>query len=55
MRDPSAQSRPGNVCQLQKFIHRFNYVEAKAKEKGQDLKDLTLEQMDAWWEEAKNL
>ena len=39
----------------QKFIHRFNYVEAKAKEKGQDLKDLTLEQMDAWWNEAKTL
>ena len=38
----------------QKFIKRFNYVEAKAKEKGQDLKDLTLEQMDAWWEEAKH-
>ncbi|MBQ6965681.1 MAG: nucleoside triphosphate pyrophosphohydrolase [Bacteroidaceae bacterium] len=37
----------------QKFIRRFNYVEAKAKEKGQDLKDLTLEQMDVWWEEAK--
>ncbi len=39
----------------QKFIHRFNYVEAKAKEKGLDLKDLTLEQMDAWWNEAKTL
>lgn len=39
----------------QKFIKRFNYVEAKAKEKGQDLKDLTLEQMDAWWNEAKHL
>ena len=26
----------------------------EAKEKGQDLKDLTLEQMDAWWEEAKH-
>ena len=39
----------------QKFIRRFNYVEAKAKEKGQDLKDLTLEQMDAWWNEAKKL
>ena len=37
----------------QKFIKRFNYVEAKAKEQGQDLKDLTLEQMDAWWNEAK--
>ncbi len=39
----------------QKFIKRFNYVEAKAKEKGQDLKDLTLEQMDTWWNEAKAL
>lgn len=39
----------------QKFIKRFNYVEAKAKEKGQDLKDLTLEQMDVWWNEAKEL
>ena len=37
----------------QKFIKRFNYVEAKAKEQGQDLKDLTLDQMDAWWNEAK--
>lgn len=37
----------------QKFIHRFNYVEAKAKEKGQDLKDLTLEEMDMYWNEAK--
>lgn len=37
----------------QKFIHRFNYVEAKAKEKGKDLKDLTLEEMDMYWNEAK--
>ncbi|MDO4738881.1 MAG: nucleoside triphosphate pyrophosphohydrolase [Bacteroidales bacterium] len=37
----------------QKFIHRFNYVEAKANEKGQDLKDLTLEEMDMYWNEAK--
>lgn len=39
----------------QKFIKRFNYVEAKAKEKGQALKDLTLEEMDWYWEEAKRL
>ena len=46
---------PDNALELtnQKFIHRFNYVEAKAKEKGLDLKDLTLEQMDVWWNEAK--
>lgn len=39
----------------QKFIHRFNYVEAKAKEQGTPLKDLTLAQMDQWWEEAKHI
>ncbi|MBQ0046074.1 MAG: nucleoside triphosphate pyrophosphohydrolase [Prevotellaceae bacterium] len=37
----------------QKFIHRFNYVEAKAKEKDQALKDLTLKEMDQFWNEAK--
>ena len=39
----------------QKFIQRFNYVEAKAKEKGQALKDLALEEMDRYWNEAKAL
>ena len=39
----------------QKFIRRFNYVEAKAKEKGQALKDLTLAEMDALWNEAKTV
>lgn len=38
----------------QKFIGRFNYVEAKAKEMGVALKDLTLEQMDKFWDEAKH-
>ncbi len=37
----------------QKFISRFNYVEAKAKEQGRALKDLTLAEMDALWNEAK--
>lgn len=36
-----------------KFIKRFNYVEAKAKEQGKELKDMTLAEMDALWEEAK--
>ena len=36
-----------------KFIRRFNYVEAKAKEQGKDLKDMTLGEMDALWNEAK--
>ena len=48
---------PDNALELtnQKFIKRFNYVEAKAKEKGLDLKDLTMAQMDTWWNEAKRL
>ena len=36
-----------------KFIKRFNYLEAKAKEAGKSLKDMTLAEMDAIWEEAK--
>lgn len=39
----------------QKFIRRFNYLEQKVKESGKDFKDLTLEQMDAYWNEAKAL
>ncbi|MBP5478753.1 MAG: nucleoside triphosphate pyrophosphohydrolase [Bacteroidaceae bacterium] len=37
----------------QKFIHRFNYVEAKLKEQGKSFQDATLEEMDRLWEEAK--
>ena len=36
-----------------KFIARFNWLEAKAKEQGKALKDMTLEEMDALWNEAK--
>lgn len=39
----------------QKFIRRFNHVEERAKQAGIPLKDLTLAQMDEWWEEAKSL
>ncbi len=37
----------------QKFIRRFGYVEAKAKEQGRRLQDMTLQEMDALWNEAK--
>lgn len=37
----------------QKFTKRFNYIEQKAKEQGRDLKDMTLGEMDALWNEAK--
>ena len=48
---------PDNALEMtnQKFIKRFNYVEQKAKEKGQALKDMTLEEMDEYWNEAKKL
>ena len=36
-----------------KFIQRFNYVEAKAKEQGKELKDMSLDEMEALWQEAK--
>lgn len=36
-----------------KFIYRFNYLEAKAKEMNKSLKEMSLEEMDKIWEEAK--
>lgn len=36
-----------------KFMHRFQYIEAKAKEQNRSLKEMTLEEMDALWNEAK--
>ena len=36
-----------------KFIRRFGYIEQKANESGKSLKDMTLEEMDALWNEAK--
>ena len=38
-----------------KFIKRFQYLEKKSKEIGRSLKDMTLEEMDVFWEEAKGL
>ena len=39
----------------QKFIHRFNYVEAHSIKEGKNLHDMTLEEMDKLWNEAKIL
>ncbi|WP_124979749.1 nucleoside triphosphate pyrophosphohydrolase [Nonlabens xiamenensis] len=36
-----------------KFIKRFQYLEQQAKALGKDLKDMTLAEMDVFWEEAK--
>ena len=38
-----------------KFIARFGYIEQKAKEQGKSLKDMTLGEMDALWNEAKSV
>lgn len=38
-----------------KFIARFQYLEQKAKEQNKKLKDMTLGEMDVFWEEAKLL
>lgn len=37
----------------QKFIRRFNYVEQKAIEANKQLKNMMLEEMDLYWNEAK--
>lgn len=36
-----------------KFIKRFQYLERKAEEQGKSLKNMTLEEMENFWQEAK--
>lgn len=38
-----------------KFIKRFNHVEAKVKECGKSFGDVSLDEMDRYWNEAKQL
>lgn len=47
--------RPDNALEQTnlKFIRRFNYIEQRAKEQGKELKEMSLEQMEALWQEAK--
>lgn len=37
-----------------KFIRRFNYIEQRVRQEGRKLKDLTLGEMEALWQEAKS-
>ena len=37
-----------------KFKDRFTYLELRSKELGRDLKEMTLQEMDAIWDEAKS-
>ena len=38
-----------------KFIQRFEHIENMAKAQNQSLKDIALEQMEKWWQDAKHL
>lgn len=46
---------PDNSLEMtnQKFIRRFNYVEDHSMKQGKSLKNMTLEEMDKLWNEAK--
>ena len=47
--------RPDNALEQTnlKFMRRFNYIEQKAREQGRALQDMSLEEMDELWNEAK--
>lgn len=40
---------------VERFLRRFAYVERKINEQGRKMSDASLEEMDAFWEEAKRL
>ena len=47
--------KPDNALEKtnSKFIKRFNYIEQQAAQQGRDIKDLTLDEMEALWQHAK--
>lgn len=47
--DPEAALEKTN----QKFKHRFEFIEQKAKEQGRELHNMTLSEMDTFWDMAK--
>jgi MazG family protein len=49
--DPETALEKTNI----KFIRRFNYLESKTLKQGRKLHSMTLDEMNAIWEEAKNL
>ncbi len=49
--DPEAALERTNL----KFIKRFNYLESKTLKKGMDLKTMSLDEMNKYWNEAKGL
>ncbi len=49
--DPEAALRGTN----QRFYNRFGYIETQARLAGKELSQLSLAEMDVWWDEAKRL
>jgi tetrapyrrole methylase family protein / MazG family protein len=47
--DAESSLRETNV----KFLRRFKYIEQKARDTGRQMGQMTLEEMDVWWNEAK--
>jgi tetrapyrrole methylase family protein/MazG family protein len=39
---------------LAKFTNRFNYIERKVKESGKNFGDFTIDELERFWQEAKN-
>ena len=48
---------PDDALELtnRKFKNRFEFIEKRAQENNQELKDMTLTEMDLYWDEAKQL
>ncbi|WP_340154034.1 nucleoside triphosphate pyrophosphohydrolase [uncultured Marivirga sp.] len=38
-----------------KFIKRFNYLESESKKEGKQISEMSLEEMDVYWEKAKKI
>jgi ATP diphosphatase len=49
--DPEQAVRNTNL----KFERRFNHVEDRVLASGKDWREFTLEELDAWWDEAKKI
>ena len=49
--DPENALRQTN----RRFRQRFTHIEKRAREAGRSLNEMTLAEMDAWWDEAKRL
>ncbi len=41
-------------CTTEKFINRFDFIEKSAMNLNKKIEDMTLEEMDEFWNQAKN-